>query len=152
MVVYNNTFCTETRVRQYSNGQFRNNLFMGHLPDQPTLSSMSYTLYTSFDYNGYRMKPAAKPLFQWAQPTDRLQDFTMTSRGTKDGPGNGTQWFQSLEEFSAATGQERNGVMLDYDVFEGVEPLDPDDRSRVYKREELNFQLREGFGCRRCRL
>jgi len=144
LVVYNNTFCTETRPRQYSNGQFRNNLFMGHLPDQPTLSSMSYTSYTSFDYNGYRIKPEAKPLFQWAQPADRLQDFTLTSRGTKDGPGNGTQWFQSLEAFSAATGQEKNGVMLDYDVFEGVEPLDPEDRSRVYKLEELDFRLREG--------
>jgi hypothetical protein len=144
LVVYNNTFCTETRPRQYSNGQFRNNLFMGYLPDQPTLASMSYTSYTSFDYNGYQMKPEAKPLFQWAQPTDRLQDFTMTSRGTKDGPGNGTQWFQSLETFSAATGQEKNGVMLDYDVFEGVEPLDPEDRSRVYTLEELDFRLRDG--------
>ena len=144
MVVYNNTFCTETRVRQYSNGQFRNNLFMGHLPDQPTLSSMSYTSYTSFDYNGYRIKPDAKPLFQWAQPTDRLQDFTLTSRGTKDGPGNGTQWFQSLEAFSAATGQEKNGVMLDYDVFEGVEPLDPKTGRVSYKLEELDFRLREG--------
>ena len=144
LVVYNNTFCTETRVRQYSNGQFRNNLFLGHLPDQPTLSSMSYTSYTSFDYNGYRIKPEAKPLFQWAQPTDRLQDFTLTSRGTKDGPGGGTQWFQSLEAFSAATGQEQNGVMLDYDVFEGVAPLDPQDRSRVYRLEELDFRLREG--------
>ncbi|QDV41128.1 hypothetical protein Enr13x_09660 [Stieleria neptunia] len=144
MVVYNNTFCTETRVRQYSNGHFRNNLFMGHLPDQPTLSSMSYTSYTSFDYNGYRTKPEAKPLFQWAQPTDRLQDFTLSSRGIKDGPGNGTQWFQSLDAFSAATGQEKHGVMLDYDVFEGVEPLDPNDRSRVYKLEELDFRLREG--------
>ena len=84
------------------------------------------------------------PWFQWAQPTDRLQDFTLTSRGTKEGPGNGTQWFQSLEAFSAATGQEKHGVMLDYDVFEGVEPLDPKDRSRVYKLEELDFRLREG--------
>jgi hypothetical protein len=68
----------------------------------------------------------------------------MTSRGTKDGPGNGTQWFQSLQAFSAATGQEKNGVMLDYDVFEGVEPPDPEDRSRVYQLEELDFRLREG--------
>ena len=68
----------------------------------------------------------------------------MTSRITKDGPGNGTQWFQSLEAFNAATGQEKNGVMLDYNVFEGVEPLDPEDRSRVYKPAELDFRLRAG--------
>ena len=67
-----------------------------------------------------------------------------SSRGSRDGSGNGTQRFQSLEAFSAATGQEKNGVMLDYDVFEGVEPLDAEDRSRVYKLEELDFRLREG--------
>lgn len=117
---------------------------MGHIPDLPTLSSMSYTAYTSFDYNGYRNKPDAKPLFQWAQPMDQLQDFTLTSRGIKDGPGNGTQWFDSLEAFSDATGQEKNGVMLDYDVFEGVEPLDPVDRARVYTLDELDFRLRKG--------
>jgi hypothetical protein len=144
MIVYNNTFCTETRVSSYSNGHFRNNLFLGHNPDQPTLSSMSYTSYTSFDYNGYRIKPEAEPLFQWVQPADRLQDFTLASRGTKDGPGDGTQWFQSLEAFSAATGQEINGVMLDYDVLEGVEPPDPENPSRVFKLEEFDFRLREG--------
>lgn len=144
LVVYNNTFCTETRLRQYSNGQFRNNLFMGHLPDQPTLSSMSYTSYTSFDYNGYRAKPEATPLFQWAQPADRLQDFTLASRSIGDGPGEGTQWFQSLEEFSTATGQETHGLMLDYDVFESVLPPDPEDRSRVYTLEGLDFRLRAG--------
>ena len=34
--------------------------------------------------------------------------------------------------------------MIDYDVFEGVEPLDPNNRARVYKLEELDFRLREG--------
>lgn len=142
LVVYNNTFCTEIRVQQYSNGHFRNNLFMGHLPDQPTLSSMSYTSYTSFDYNGYRVKPDANPLFHWAQPTERLQDYTLTFRGVNEGPGDGTEWFASLAAFQAATGQEKHGVMLDYDVFEGVAPLDAHNRSRVYELEELDFRLR----------
>ena len=138
MMVYNNTFCTETRVSSYSNGHFRNNLFLGHVPTRPTMSSMSYTAYTSFDYNGYRMKPDAKPLFQWTQPTDRLQDFTLSSRGDE------TQEFQTLEAFSAATGQEKHGVMLDYDVLEGVEPPDPNDRARVFQIKELDFRLRRG--------
>ena len=83
MMVFNNTFCTETRVSSYSNGHFRNNLFLGHVATRPTMSSMSYTAYTSFDYNGYRTKPDAKSLFQWTQPTDRLQDFTLKSEAMK---------------------------------------------------------------------
>ena len=99
---------------------------------------MSDTAYTSFDYNGYRMKPDAEPLFQWTQPTDRLQDFTLSSRGDE------TQKFQTLAAFSAATGQEKHGVMLDYDVLEGVEPPDPNDRARVFQIKELDFRLRRG--------
>jgi len=138
MMVYNNTFCTETRVSSYSNGHFRNNLFLGHVPTRPTMSSMSYTAYTSFDHNGYRMKPDAKPLFRWTQPIDRLQDFTLSSRGDE------VQEFQTLKAFSAATGQEKHGVMLDYDVLEGVEPPDPNDRARVFQIKELDFRLRRG--------
>lgn len=138
MIVYNNTFCTETRVSSYSNGHFRNNLFLGHVPNRPTLSSMSYTGYTSFDYNGYRQKPVATPLFQWSQPKDRLQDFTLSSNG------DDLQQYQTLGAFSAATGQEKHGVMLDYDVLRAVEPPDPEDRARVFQPNEFDFRLREG--------
>ena len=140
MVVYNNTFCTETRPSQYSNGHFRNNLFLGHRLDQPTLSSMSYTSYTSFDYNGYRIKPQANPLFRWTQATNRLQDYALSGRRGAEG----TQSFQSLREFSAATGQEQHGVMLDYDVLERARPADPNDKSRVFQLDEFDFRLKAG--------
>jgi hypothetical protein len=149
LIVYNNTFCSETRLSQYSNGLFRNNLFLGNQPTRPTISSMSYTSYTSFDYNGYRKKPAADPLFMWNQPSETLQDFTLrSSRRGRGRPESGSestvQSFDSLEAFSSATGQESNGVMLDYDVLESVEPPDPEDRARVYQLEEFDFRLRAG--------
>lgn len=65
-------------------------------------------------------------------------------RRSTDGSSIGAQSFSSLEAFSAATGQENNGVMVDYNVFEGVEPPDPEDPSRVFQLEELDFRLREG--------
>jgi hypothetical protein len=149
LVVYNNTFCTETRPAMYSNGHFRNNLFLGNDPNHPTLTSISYTSYTSFDYNGYRKKSDADPLFRWWQPTDTLHNFSFTySRGPRgsrsDNNETPLQGFDSLESFSAATGQERHGVMLDYDVLENVEPPDPEDRSRVYPLEGFDFRLRAG--------
>jgi len=145
MVVYNNTFCAETSVSSYSNGHFRNNLLLGNDPSRPALSNMSYTSYTSFDYNGYRNKPEAEQLFRWAQPTDLLRDYTLTGRGSSETkPENRTQSFQSLEAFSAATGQEKNGVMLDYDALVKVEPVDPSNRARVFRLDEFDFRLRDG--------
>ncbi|MDA0349829.1 MAG: hypothetical protein O3C20_20770 [Verrucomicrobia bacterium] len=144
MMVYNNTFCSETRLSSYSNGHFRNNLFLGNDPDQPTLSSMSYTSYTSFDYNGYRKKPKAESLFSWAQPTDMLRDYTLTAGGRGSPETGRNQRFKSLEAFSAATGQEKNGVMLDYDVLERVEPPDANNRARVFQLEEFDFRLKAG--------
>ncbi len=54
------------------------------------------------------------------------------------------QTFDSLEAFSEGTGQEKNGVMLDYDVLVKVEPVDPENRSRVFQLEEFDFRLRAG--------
>jgi hypothetical protein len=105
---------------------------------------MSYTSYTSFDYNGYRKKPNADTLFQFIQPTDQLRDFTLVTRGRRSTEGLPMPGFQSIGAFSAATGQERHGVMLDYDVLEQVEPPDPNDRARVFQLEEFDFRLRAG--------
>lgn len=142
MIVYNNTFCSETRIRDYSNGHFRNNLFLGNQLDEPTLSSMSYTSYTSFDYNGYRNKPDAEPLFRWTQPSKNLRDYALAAR--QDDEDGATQSFQSLEAFSAATGQEKHGIMLDYDVLVRVEPPDENDRARVFQLNEFDFRLKAG--------
>jgi len=159
MVVYNNTICAETIISQISNAHFRNNLFLGHRPKETALSSVSYTSYTSYDYNGYRNKPEAEPLFAWWQPTDKLRDYSFTYQWDrpkrisweiphKGGPegysGNAMQTFNSLEEFTAQTGQEQHGVMLDYDVFRDVVVPDPVDLERVYQREDLDFRLRPG--------
>ena len=147
MMVYNNTLCSETRVSSYSNGHFRNNLFLGHELNRPTLTSMSYTGYTSFDYNGYRKKPSAKALFQWSQPKDRLQDFTLSSRGED------MQKYQTLECVQrVATGQEKHGVMLDYDVLEGVEPPDPEGPSAGLPDQGTGLPTPQGIGGCGCRL
>ena len=144
LVVYNNTLCSETSVSSYSNGHFRNNLFLGQHPDRPTLSSQSYTSYTSFDYNGYRRKPSAESLFVWSQPSEQVQDFTLTFSRSRDNQDERTQRFKSLAAFSSATGQEAHGVMLDYDVLQKVSPPNHEDRSQVFQLEDFDFRLRAG--------
>ena len=55
--------------------------------------------------------------------------------------------FRTLREFSRATGQDRNSVLVDYDVFVDVPKLDAQDAASVqtlYDARELDFRLRPG--------
>ena len=70
-----------------------------------------------------------------------------------DPPGPGrrpaleTREFASLAEYSKATGQDRNSVLVDYDVFMNVRRLDAQDVTslqKLYKAEDLDFRLKSG--------
>jgi hypothetical protein len=53
--------------------------------------------------------------------------------------------FATLAEYSAATGQDRHSVLVDYDVFVRVPPLDARDAEtvqRLYDAADLDFRLR----------
>jgi hypothetical protein len=53
--------------------------------------------------------------------------------------------FRTLEEFARATGQDRNSVLVDYDVFAKVPMLDAQDTATVqklYDARDLDFRLR----------
>jgi hypothetical protein len=111
----------------------------------PALFSVStFTSYTSSDYNGFRPNPGADVSFEWiAPPRGTVADFT--------GPGHAatleTGRYKTLAEFSRATGQDRNSVLLDYDVFVKVPRLDAQDTptvQRLYKADEFDFRLKPG--------
>ena len=58
-----------------------------------------------------------------------------------------TRQFQTLADYARATGQDRHSVLVDYDVFVKVPPLNAQDRAtvqKVYKAEDLDFRLRPG--------
>ena len=62
-----------------------------------------------------------------------------------------TRQFTTLADYSAATGQDRHSVLVDYDIFVKVPPLNAQDRTtvqKVYKREDLDFRLQAGVGRR----
>ena len=44
----------------------------------------------------------------------------------------------------AATGIERNGVEVDFDIFQSLTPPDPSKRHAVYHSMDLNFALKPG--------
>ncbi|HEU4694938.1 MAG TPA: hypothetical protein VFS23_41515, partial [Vicinamibacterales bacterium] len=78
-------------------------------------------------------------------PAGVSSDFT--------GPGHNAKLemrrFTTLGEYAAATGQDRNSVSVDYDVFVNVRRLDAQDTASVqklYKAEEFDFRLKASSG------
>ena len=72
VIVYHNTLCAEwTTSPPYSNVHLRNNLLLGiDYPGRAILRARTYTSYTSFDYNGYRLNRNSDIQFIWISPGD----------------------------------------------------------------------------------
>jgi hypothetical protein len=137
VLVYNNTFCAEwSWPVPYSNVYVRNNLFLGSdSPGRPVLNAHTFTDYTSFDYNGYRINKNSKVQFIWQSPAaGLLQDYNL-----QDSP---LDSFQNLEAFSRSTAQEKHAVLVDYDIFYQVEKTDPERPGKVYSLKSLDFRLK----------
>jgi len=54
------------------------------------------------------------------------------------------QWqaFPDLAAFRRKTGQEQNGIEVEFDIFESLSPPDPSRRHAVYHAMDLNFSLK----------
>ncbi|NBO64193.1 MAG: hypothetical protein EBU88_05005 [Acidobacteria bacterium] len=136
VLVYHNTFIAEiSNINGHSNSHYRNNLILGtNHSTKPLLGSLTYTSYTSFDYNGWRPNPGDQPQFLWGEPGASLkQDFSLTASGLVK--------FRTLAEFQRETGQEKHGRLVDYDAFRRVQPPDPAQPHRVYAAGEFDFSL-----------
>jgi hypothetical protein len=144
VLFYNNTILSETSVAGASNIHWRNNLMLGQNAAPAILSVTTFTSYTSSDYNGFRLNPGAEASFEWISPPQGVTaDFT--------GPGRTaaleTRRFASMAAYAAATGQDRNSVAVDYDVFVNVRRLDAQDAAsvqRLYKAADFDFRLKAG--------
>ena len=131
--VFHNTFCAETSFVSASNIHFRNNLFMGPNGNRPLISGTNLTTYSSLDYNGYNRKK--QNLFRWRQPeADSLNHID-----AKD-----LSWStDSLAKFHQRTGFEQHGLLVEYDIFQKVDPPDPHEKGYVYPVEDFDFRLKE---------
>jgi len=134
ILTYNNTFIAEAAISNFSNGHFRNNLFIGPYDNRPALSATTFTHYSSFDYNGYRKKNAANNF--------RLRYPHRDSLNHADERELSFQEFPSLKEFSKKTGYESHGVELKDDVFVNVPLPDPAKRGHIYPLKGYDFRLK----------
>jgi hypothetical protein len=91
----------------------------------------------SSDYNGFRPNKGVAAQYSWLAPKNPGQPLYYN---------NPEDWktFGTLAEVQAATGQERHGVELDFDIFESMTPPDPAPAKRhaVYHAMDLNFRLK----------
>jgi hypothetical protein len=142
VLFYNNTILSETLAAGTSNTHWRNNLMLGENSAPAIFNVTTFTSYTSSDFNGFRPNPNVAASFRWSAPrTGVVADYSAFGHNAE----LEAREFASLAEFSAATGQDKNSVLLDYDVFVDVPQLDAQDVAtvqKVYDARELDFRLR----------
>jgi hypothetical protein len=144
VLFYNNTVLTETAVAASSNVHWRNNLMLGEHAAPAIFSVTTFTGYSSSDYNGFRPNPDATTSFEWtAPPAGVRSDFTA--------PGHTaalvTRSYPGLDDYRRGTGQDTHSVLVDYDVFMNVPPLDARDVAnlqKLYRADDVDFRLRPG--------
>ncbi len=140
VIAYHNTFCSEwTTSPPFSNVHFRNNLFLGEdYPKRPILRVSTYTGYTTFDYNGYRLNRGDDAQFVWKAPSDKMaKDYELKTNTT------GGQ-YKTLQDFYRGTGQEEHGVLVDFDIFRNVRKADPENPGEVFFARDFDFRLVSG--------
>ncbi len=132
--VYNNTFAVAIRGRGASdNADFRNNLILAELPDEPAYRFVRRDGSPASDFNGFMAGSDAGAAFV------ALAEGAGQGRGGSPRDGEATS-FSSLADWTRATGQDRNSRMVDYGVFAALAA--PGERIRqVYDPATLDFRL-----------
>lgn len=147
VIFYHNTVTTETSAGSSANAHWRNNLMLGQSTTSAIFSVNTSTNYSSSDYNGFRPNPGETPAFQWnSPPSPEIAPGSEAPAPASGEEGIEVRRYASLEEYSRATGQDRNSVLVDYDVFVNVPKLDRDPArvQRLYDFNDYDFRLREG--------
>ncbi|MFN0171610.1 MAG: hypothetical protein ACKV22_34775 [Bryobacteraceae bacterium] len=136
LFMYHNTLIGEQAVEgPTANVHWRNNLFMGRdTPGRGVMYWANATHQFSSDYNGYRPNKGVANQYRWAAPAPGQTLYEPQARDWKS--------FATLAELQAATGQEKHGRELDFDIFESMTPSSPANRHAVYHVMDLNFRLK----------
>ena len=146
VLFYNNTILSETAAQSASNVHWRNNLIMGENSAPAVFTVNTLTSYSSSDYNGFRPNSGAPFSFAWNVPANGARE-DYSGLETPGGSKLQIQQFPTLEAFAKATGQDLHSVLVDYDVFMNVPPLDAQARrlvQKVYAHDQLDFRLKPG--------
>jgi hypothetical protein len=140
---YNNTILTETNGGASANVHWRNNLMLASNAQPAIFSVNTNTSYSSSDYNGFRPN-AGEQAFRWSSPPPNVPMIPADGSGPTKLV---ERTFSTLEAYAQATKQDLHSVLVDYDIFVKVTPLDAKDLAtvqRLYKAEDFDFRLKPG--------
>src|SRR3954463_5944270 len=126
IVVYQNTFIAPIKpmLLAASNVHYRNNLVLGKSETLETFAVETNTNYSSSDYNGFRPNEGAEFSFEWSTPpTPMMANFpgepgklSTQQQSALEAKARQVRRFKTLQEYAAATGQDRHSVLVDYDT------------------------------------
>ena len=136
LFAFHNTIIGEQVAGDLSaNMHYRNNLFLGRdTPDRGVMTWSNATSVHSSDYNGFRPNTGVARQYRWRAPRG--------SGTLYDAEPDNWQTFSTLAAFREATGQERHGIEVDFDIFRRMQAPDPVKRHAVYHAADLDFRLR----------
>ena len=153
ILVYHNTLIAPVKpmLLAASNVHYRNNLVLGKSETLETFAVETNTNYSSSDYNGFRPNEGAEFSFEWSTPPMSMManfpgepgKLSTQQQSAFEAQAREVRRFKTLQEYAAATGQDRHSVLVDYDVFVDVRPPGPDPRT-LYRPADFDFQLRPG--------
>ena len=132
-----------------SNVHYRNNLILGKSETPETFAVETNTNYSSSDYNGFRPNDGAEFSFEWSTPPFAMRanlpgepgKLSTQQQTVLEAKAREVRRFKTLREYSAATGQDKHSVLVDYDTFVKVTPAGPDPRT-LYRPADFDFHLR----------
>jgi hypothetical protein len=131
----NNTFVSNVGIVSFSNGHFRNNLFIAPDDSRPVFSATTLSHYSSMDYNGYRIINKNKTNIRLKYPTTD----SLNNRDESE-----LKWmeYKSIQELTNATGLESHGIELDEHIFNHITLPDSKNKGKVYQLSGYDFRLK----------
>ncbi len=157
IIVWHNTLVAPVTpmLLAASNVHYSNNLILAPDGAGPVFAIETNTNYSTSDYNGFRPNPDALWSFEWSTPSfDLLANYpgeagdayTTSPLSTRaqtqlEAEAREVRRFATLAEYSAATGQDAQSVLVDFDIFENVRVPGLDPRT-IYDPADFDFRLK----------
>ena len=139
VLLINNTFVGEHQsMNAASNLHLVNNLFVSHggQGSRRGFGVVTYTNYSSSDYNGFHIADSFESPFNWSSPPKGVTaDYENPPVA---------QSFETLQEYVSATGNDAHSILFGPDSFVRFTMPDDRDMRRMYPPEDYDLRLRRG--------
>ena len=136
-VAHNTIICENLIGEPTANMHLHNNLFLGtDAPGRGVMQVAHATAACSSDHNGYRPNRGVEEQYRVVMPAPGGTSYDPQDEDWRS--------FPTLDALARATGLERHGIELDYDVFVDLAAPAASRPHAVYHAMDLSFALKPG--------